>query len=121
MNLSNPDNTFYVMEDYGIDHNNVGDEPERVFFSSLVSQVATATVYYSLQVAYGQRSLLHQYSVKSRIFIGNTSMDAQLSFLMANQAKVGMDNVGYWVVMATLHRLLMVISFVILLLEQEVF
>ena len=44
MNLSNPDNTFYVMEDYGIDHNNAGDEPERVFFSSLVSQVAMVTV-----------------------------------------------------------------------------
>lgn len=44
-------------------------------------------------MAYGQRNLLHQYSVKNRIFIGNTSMDAQLSFLMANQAKVGIDNV----------------------------
>ena len=119
MNLSNPDNTFYVMEDYGIDHNNAGDEPERVFFSSLVSQVAMVTVYYSLQVAYGQRNLLHQYSVKNRIFIGNTSMDAQLSFLMANQAKVGM--VKYWVVMVTIHRLPMVISFVTLLLEQAVF
>lgn len=48
MNLSNPDNTFYVMEDYGIDHNNAGDEPERVFFSSLVSQVVMVTVYCSL-------------------------------------------------------------------------
>lgn len=88
MNLTNPDNTFYLMEDYGIDHNNVNDEPERVFFCCLVGQFAIATVYFSIQIAYGQRNLLHQYSVKNRVFIGNTSMDAQLSFLMANQAKV---------------------------------
>ena len=44
VNLKNPDNTFCVMEDYGTDHNNTGDEPERVFFCSLVSRVAIATV-----------------------------------------------------------------------------
>lgn len=37
VDLSIPDNTFYLMEDYGIDHNHASDEPERVFFCCLVS------------------------------------------------------------------------------------
>jgi tRNA (guanine10-N2)-methyltransferase len=41
-----------------------------------------------LQVADSQREVISHYSVKKRHFIGNTSMDAQLTFLMANQAKV---------------------------------
>lgn len=32
--------------------------------------------------------MLKELSLKNRKFIGNTSMDAQLSVLMANQAKV---------------------------------
>ena len=32
--------------------------------------------------------MIHKYSLKTRHFIGNTSMDPQLSFLMANQGKV---------------------------------
>ena len=34
------------------------------------------------------RHLLDSYSIKKRRYIGNTSMDTTLSFLMANQAKV---------------------------------
>jgi len=37
VNLSKPENTFYLMEDYGSDHNNVASEPDRVFFCCLVS------------------------------------------------------------------------------------
>ena len=48
MDLTNPDNTFYLMEDYGADHNSAGDEPERVFFCCLVSLVVIATIYYSI-------------------------------------------------------------------------
>ena len=70
-------------------------------------------------MAHGQRNLLHQYSVKNRIFIGNTSMDAQLSFLMANQAKVSIDLVA--IAMEYYRRLPMVTLSAILLLEQEVF
>lgn len=40
------------------------------------------------QIADGQRELIRSHSVKSRHFIGNTSMDAGLSFIMANHAKV---------------------------------
>lgn len=48
----------------------------------------TETFYLWLQIADGQRDLIRSHSVKNRHFIGNTSMDAGLSFLMANHAKV---------------------------------
>lgn len=41
-----------------------------------------------MQLADGRRSLLKEISLKTRKFIGNTSMDPQLSVLMANQALV---------------------------------
>lgn len=40
------------------------------------------------QIKDGQRELIRSHSVKNRHFIGNTSMDAGLSFIMANHAKV---------------------------------
>lgn len=40
------------------------------------------------QIADGQRELIRSHSVKNRHFIGNTSMDAGLSLIMANHAKV---------------------------------
>jgi len=42
----------------------------------------------SCKIGHGQRHLLKKYSLKTRHFIGNTSMDPQLSFLMANQGQV---------------------------------
>lgn len=43
---------------------------------------------FNTQIADGQRELIRSYSVKNRHFIGNTSMDAGLSFIMANHAMV---------------------------------
>ena len=75
VDLSNPQHEFHVLEDYG-DNPNLAppSDPLRVFFGRLI--------------AHGQRHLIKHYSVKTRHFIGNTSMDAQLSFSTANQAKV---------------------------------
>ena len=42
-----------------------------------------------IQLGAGQRQLIDQYSLKRRYYIGNTSMDAQLSLIMANMAQVG--------------------------------
>lgn len=39
-------------------------------------------------MADGQRDLIQLHSLKKRQFIGNTSMDAQLALIMANQAQV---------------------------------
>lgn len=47
------------------------------------------------QIADGQRELIESYSVKKRHFIGNTSMDACLSFIMANHARVKPNDVVY--------------------------
>lgn len=45
-------------------------------------------IYLGRWIGNGQRDLIHKYSLKTRYYIGNTSMDPQLSFLMANQGQV---------------------------------
>jgi len=72
--LSAPDHVFSLLVDYGDDPNAAPPHPDRMFFGRLIG--------------HGQRQLLKQYSLKTRRFIGNTSMDPQLSFLMANQGQV---------------------------------
>lgn len=47
------------------------------------------------QIADGQRELIESYSVKKRHFIGNTSMDACLSFIMANHGRVKPNDIVY--------------------------
>lgn len=74
VSLKNPQHTFCLLEDYGTDPNNIPEEPLYVYFGRWIAD--------------GQRELIRSHSVKNRHFIGNTSMDAALSFLMANQAKV---------------------------------
>lgn len=50
---------------------------------------------FSFQIADGQRDLIRSHSVKNRHFIGNTSMDAGLSFIMANHAKVKVNDLVF--------------------------
>lgn len=80
VNLTNPDHEFHLLEDYGDNPNEAPVEPHRVFLGRLIS--------------HGQRHLIQKYAVKNRYFIGNTSMDAQLSLIMANVAQV---KEGSWV------------------------
>ncbi|XP_074606384.1 tRNA (guanine(10)-N(2))-methyltransferase TRMT11-like isoform X2 [Acropora palmata] len=72
--LSDPDHVFSLLLDYGDNPNSAPSHPERLIFGRLIG--------------HGQRHLLKKYSLKTRHFIGNTSMDPQLSFLMANQGQV---------------------------------
>ncbi|XP_056142671.1 tRNA (guanine(10)-N2)-methyltransferase homolog [Lampris incognitus] len=74
VSLKNPQHIFCLLEDYGTDPNNI---PEQPFY-----------IYFGRWIADGQRELIRSHSVKSRHFIGNTSMDAGLSFIMANHARV---------------------------------
>lgn len=74
VNLKNPDVKLWFMEYYGLEPNNI---PEKPYF-----------YYFGRWIADGQRHLIKKFSLKTRKFIGNTSMDAQISVLMANQAKV---------------------------------
>lgn len=53
-------------------------------FSKTITQIKMSNV--NFQIADGQRSLVNDISLKTRKFIGNTSMDPTLSLLMANQA-----------------------------------
>ncbi|XP_034031234.1 tRNA (guanine(10)-N2)-methyltransferase homolog [Thalassophryne amazonica] len=74
VSLKNPQHIFCLLEDYGSNPNDIPDEPHYVYFGRWIAD--------------GQRELIRSHSVKNRHFIGNTSMDAGLSFIMANQAKV---------------------------------
>lgn len=72
--LTNPDNEFYYIEYYGLDTNNIPNEPNDYLFGRWISN--------------GNRKLVSQMSLKTRKFIGNTSMDPLLSLLMVNQGLV---------------------------------
>uniref|UniRef100_A0A6J0TH37 tRNA (guanine(10)-N(2))-methyltransferase TRMT11 n=1 Tax=Pogona vitticeps TaxID=103695 RepID=A0A6J0TH37_9SAUR len=48
-----------------------------------------------IDIANGQRDLIESYSVKKRHFIGNTSMDACLAFIMANHGRVKANDVVF--------------------------
>lgn len=48
-----------------------------------------------IQLADGNRAQIKEISLKTRKFIGNTSMDATLSLLMANQAMVKPGDLVY--------------------------
>jgi tRNA (guanine10-N2)-methyltransferase len=74
VNLKSPDVTVSVHEDYGPSSNSAPSQPLRVFIGRRIGS--------------GQRHLSKLYSIKTRYFIGNTTMDPQLSLIMANQAKV---------------------------------
>ncbi|XP_044761026.1 tRNA (guanine(10)-N2)-methyltransferase homolog [Coccinella septempunctata] len=72
--LKDPDVCLQYIEYYGTIPTSAPEEPYCVFFGKLITT--------------GLRQLIQTLSLKSRKFIGNTSMDPQLSLLMANQAKV---------------------------------
>ena len=72
VSLDKPDVTLALLEFFGLDHNNLPLEPFNLFFGRFVGE--------------GQRDLIAKFSLKKRCFIGNTSMDPQLSFLMTNLA-----------------------------------
>uniref|UniRef100_A0ABK0LK83 tRNA (guanine(10)-N(2))-methyltransferase n=1 Tax=Rattus norvegicus TaxID=10116 RepID=A0ABK0LK83_RAT len=74
VNLKKPQHVFSILEDYGLDPNCIPENPHNIYFGRWIAD--------------GQRELIESYSVKKRHFIGNTSMDAGLSFIMANHAKV---------------------------------
>ncbi|XP_025991723.1 tRNA (guanine(10)-N2)-methyltransferase homolog isoform X1 [Solenopsis invicta] len=72
--LKNPDITLCYIEYYGLNPNDIPEEPHEYFFGRWIAD--------------GQRELIQKLSLKTRKFIGNTSMDPQLSLIMANQAQI---------------------------------
>lgn len=81
VNLRTPETVWWYIEFYGLDPNDVPDQPAATIFGRWLSD--------------GRRSLIHDISLKTRKFIGNTSMDPQLSLLMANQALVKQGHLVY--------------------------
>nr|XP_028579176.1 tRNA (guanine(10)-N2)-methyltransferase homolog isoform X2 [Podarcis muralis] len=81
VNLKKPNHIFWLLEDYGMDPNNIPEQP--------------LDLYFGRWIANGQRDLIESYSVKRRHFIGNTSMDACLAFLMANHGRVKPNDVVF--------------------------
>ncbi|KAK2114299.1 tRNA methyltransferase 11 [Saguinus oedipus] len=81
VNLKRPQHVFSVLEDYGLDPNCIPENPHNIYFGRWIAD--------------GQRELIESYSVKKRHFIGNTSMDAGLSFIMANHGKVKENDIVF--------------------------
>ncbi|XP_059429974.1 uncharacterized protein LOC132163628 [Corylus avellana] len=73
-NLKNPDHKFWLMEidDYGVNNGLPPVSQRRIFFGR--------------EVGGADRKLLPTYQLKSRTYLGPTAMDAEMAFLMANQA-----------------------------------
>lgn len=78
VDLKNPSREFHIIEDYGKSSGKKMLQPRYLYFGRLIAD--------------GQRSLISSYSVKTRKFIGNTSMESGLSFIMSNLAKVKMGD-----------------------------
>lgn len=74
VNLRNPDHKFWLIEtdDYG---SNNGLPP-----------VVKRMIFFGREVGAADRKLLPTYQLKSRNYLGPTAMDAEMAFLMANQA-----------------------------------
>jgi len=70
INLKTPDVEYSFLEFWGLDQNNLPPQPTSIFFG--------------LSLGEGQRHLMTKHSIKTRKFIGNTTMDPQLALLMAN-------------------------------------
>ncbi|KAJ1981052.1 hypothetical protein H4R34_002225 [Dimargaris verticillata] len=72
IDLKNPKEQFFVYEDYGIDPTETNTTPHVIHFGRLVAR--------------SNRNIVQKFNLKKRKYLGNTSMDAELSLVMANQA-----------------------------------
>lgn len=62
--------------------------PNRLPPLAAVNRIVNSHVRITLQVAEGGRHLLTDYSLKKRNMLGTTTMDAEMSFITANLARV---------------------------------
>jgi tRNA (guanine10-N2)-methyltransferase len=74
VNLRNPDHNFWLIEVDNCEGNN-GLPP-----------VVQKTMFFGREVGGSDRKLIPTYELKSRNYLGPTAMDAEIAFLMANQA-----------------------------------
>ena len=98
VNLAAPDHQFWIFEDYSDSYNASSAASGSASAPSSSSSSASSTtptlppprrIYFFREVCRGQGSrLASQYSLKKRLYLGPTSMDTELSFVMANQGLV---------------------------------
>jgi len=74
VSLNSPDVTLYYLEFWGLDQNKEPEHPEQILLGRKIGD--------------GRRESIRKLSIKTRKFIGNTTMDPELSLLMANLAQV---------------------------------
>ncbi|XP_029650326.1 tRNA (guanine(10)-N2)-methyltransferase homolog [Octopus sinensis] len=80
--LENPDHSFYLLEFY---------EDEAGSHSAL----EPSSLYFGRFIAEGSRDQIRHYHLQNRCFIGNTSMDAGLSLIMANMGKAAQNKLVF--------------------------
>uniref|UniRef100_A0A6B2L2W8 tRNA (guanine(10)-N(2))-methyltransferase n=1 Tax=Arcella intermedia TaxID=1963864 RepID=A0A6B2L2W8_9EUKA len=71
--MKDPQNTFWILEDIG---------------EHAPPEVLPKKIYFTREVGLGRRDLIDKYTLKRRKYLGTTSMDAELSLISANQARV---------------------------------
>lgn len=74
VNLKNPDHKFWLMETDDSSSNN-GLPP-----------IVQRRIFFGREIGGADRKLIPTYQLKSRAYLGPTAMDAEMAFLMANQA-----------------------------------
>lgn len=74
--IRRPDATFWLLEDFGLTRRNISrpSEPQGIWFVR--------------EIAEGNRRMIEKYLLNNRAYLGPTSMDTELSFIMANQGLV---------------------------------
>ncbi|CEG73098.1 hypothetical protein RMATCC62417_08542 [Rhizopus microsporus] len=87
IDMKNPDVQFHVLADHGTENAYTNKptqtEPHYIYMGKLAS------------VATGSRELVNKYNLKKRKYLGTTSMDAELSLVMANQALAAPGKIVY--------------------------
>jgi len=81
IDLKNPQTRCIYFEHFGLDTVNIPPQAEEVVFG--------------LWLCDGQREMINSISLKTRKFLGNTSMQPSLSLLMANQGLCGRNQLMY--------------------------
>lgn len=83
VNLRNPDHKFCLM-----DNDDYGD-------TNGLPPIVQRRIFFGREIGAADRKILQTYQLKSRKYLGPTAMDAEIAFLMANQAQVKTGKLVY--------------------------
>ncbi|MBA0788352.1 hypothetical protein Gotri_000133 [Gossypium trilobum] len=83
VNLKNPDHNFWLMET---------DENET---NNGLPPVVKRRIFFGREIGGADRKLIPMYQLKTRNYLGPTAMDAEMAFLMANQAQAAPGKLVY--------------------------